>query len=1063
MFARWGVVGVRVRVTESVAPEGQLLVGVSVERDGYAPTTVQVTTPFELDPVDVERFRWYLEDFLEWPLEPAPKLAEGVEQRLVQVGIELFGAVFGSGDARDLWAKVRDELPSARFEVVSEVTGPGAVPWELLRDPRTDTAVALRAGTFVRAQHNPAVQGRLPVAGDPVLRVLVVICRPAGSDDVPFRSVAAHLVELARQNEALDLDVLRPPTFQALARVLRAAQKAGRPYHVVHFDGHGAYLDTEDLKETPSNGGAPSSAGGGGGGGVSRWRYGLLSPPRPGSHGYLLFENPEDKDNQQLVDGPKLGALLAETGVPVLVLNACRSAHAEAPAEPQPDDAAAKDVHSRVRAYGSLAQEVVDAGVPGVVAMRYNVWVVTAAQFVAELYTALLNGAPLGEAVTAGRKNLADHPDRVIAFDPRPLQDWMVPVAYEATPLRLFTRPEQQITLKPINPTGGGGSEGNLVGVPDRPDAGFVGRDDTILAVDRAFDTHRVVLLHAYAGGGKTSTAAEFARWYTHTGGLTSSDGADGLVLFTSFEHHQPLPRVLDQLGNAFEPLLARNGIEWLTLDDPQRRDMALQLLTLTPVLWIWDNVEPIAGFPTGTASAWTPAEQHDLAQFLRDIHTSATTKARVLLTSRRDEHDWLGGLPVRIALPPMPLRERVQLAANIIAKYPPHKLTDVADWRPLLRYTAGNPLTLTILVGQVLRTGTTTRQGIETFLTQLKAGEVGIDDDQAQGRTASLGASLSYGLKEAFTDTDRARLAALHLFHDHVDVDALTMMGAITGDDGQPLVPELAGLTREQGIALLDRAAEIGILTARGGGYYTAHPALPWYFTQLFTATYGPPDTPRALAVTRAYTRAISNLGNYYFNRIEQGQRGWLGNLADEEANLLHALHLARTHHWWDRVMRAMQGLRALYGQAGRRAEWARLVHDLTGDLTDPATDLRLPGREDHWSVFTNYRIRIARDNRDWPQAEHLQTLELHRDRQNAATALTKPPDQLDDTDRNRIRNLGISLHDLADILREQGNPDCIPLYQDAIDLARRIGDRNLEVAMVFNLGHAYLDIPAV
>ncbi|HEY5151826.1 MAG TPA: tetratricopeptide repeat protein, partial [Mycobacterium sp.] len=461
--------------------------------------------------------------------------------------------------------------------------------------------------------------------------------------------------------------------------------------------------------------------------------------------------------------------------------------------------------------------------------------------------------------------------------------------------------------------------------------------------------------------------------------------------------------------------------------------------------------------------SAWTPAEQHDLAQFLRDIHTSATTKARVLLTSRRDEHDWLGGLPVRIALPPMPLRERVQLAANIIAKYPPHKLTDVADWRPLLRYTAGNPLTLTILVGQVLRTGTTTRQGIETFLTQLKAGEVGIDDDQAQGRTASLGASLSYGLRDAFTDTDRARLAALHLFHDHVDVDALTMMGAITGDDGQPLVPELAGLTREQGIALLDRAADIGILTTHGGGYYTAHPALPWYFTQLFTATYGPPDTPRALAVTRAYTRAISNLGNYYFDRIEQGQRGWLRNLADEEANLLHALHLARTHHWWDRVMRAMQGLRALYGQAGRRAEWARLVHDLTGDLTDPATDLRLPGREDHWSVFTNYRIRIARDNRDWPQAEHLQTLELDRNRQDAATALTKPADQLDDTDRNRIRNLGISLHDLADILREQGNPDCIPLYQEAIDLARHTSDRRLEATRVFNLGHAYMDISAV
>jgi hypothetical protein len=43
-----------------------------------------------------------------------------------------------------------------------------------------------------------------------------------------------------------------------------------------------------------------------------------------------------------------------------------------------------------------------DKGVSGVVAMRYNVYVVTAAQFVAELYGALVDGFPLGEAVTLG-------------------------------------------------------------------------------------------------------------------------------------------------------------------------------------------------------------------------------------------------------------------------------------------------------------------------------------------------------------------------------------------------------------------------------------------------------------------------------------------------------------------------------------------------------------------------------------------------------------------------------------------------------------------------------------
>ena len=100
----------------------------------------------------------------------------------------------------------------------------------------------------------------------------------------------------------------------------------------------------------------------------------------------------------------------------VLVLNACRSAHTE-PA-PEPDADGSIDPRSQVRAFGSLAQEVMDAGVAGVVAMRYNVYVVTAAQFVAELYDSLVDGATVGEAVTLARKNLADNPLREITFSP---------------------------------------------------------------------------------------------------------------------------------------------------------------------------------------------------------------------------------------------------------------------------------------------------------------------------------------------------------------------------------------------------------------------------------------------------------------------------------------------------------------------------------------------------------------------------------------------------------------------------------------------------------------------
>ena len=94
-----------------------------------------------------------------------------------------------------------------------------------------------------------------------------------------------------------------------------------------------------------------------------------------------------------------------------------------------------------------------------------------------------------------------------------------------------------------------------------------------------------------------------------------------------------------------------------------------------------------MAGFPTGTESAYSPEEQGELADFLRD---AAQTRAKFLLTSRRDERGWLGDtLPCRIQVPPMPMQERIQLARAIAERHG-RRLTEVDDWRPLLRFTGG-------------------------------------------------------------------------------------------------------------------------------------------------------------------------------------------------------------------------------------------------------------------------------------------------------------------------------------------------------------------------------------
>ena len=311
-----------------------------------------------------------------------------------------------------------------------------------------------------------------------------------------------------------------------------------------------------------------------------------------GPRGFLAFEDPDSKTRSKFVDGFGFGALLKDAGVPILILNACQSAFAEARATP--DEAAPEGTRDEIEAYGSLAQAVMEAGAAGVVAMRYSVYVVTAAQFVAELYAALARGRRLGEAVTWARKNLADQPERRIAYEARPLQDWSVPVVWERAPLRLWPqKPDAPpITIKLDDGTSA--MPGALdQALPERPDVGFFGRDETLYALDRAFDTHT------------DRAAARLCRQRQDIdrGGVRALVCTDRRRRRPGALHELRAPSAARprarQDRRGLRPALEGSGIHWdAVTDTATRRDVALQVLRQVPVLWIWDNVEPITGFP---------------------------------------------------------------------------------------------------------------------------------------------------------------------------------------------------------------------------------------------------------------------------------------------------------------------------------------------------------------------------------------------------------------------------------------------------------------------------------
>ena len=650
-----------------------------------APRTALARFAFAVSPSDQDLIGWFFELYRKGPRDTVTgRRARRANRRLGELGGELFRAVFdASEDTRRLWAAVQPELAEYRVEIVTDVAGATALPWEIISDPGTGQPLGLHAAALVRAHPQAARTPELPGDDIPV-RVLLVISRP-GPVDVPFWSVAHHLARLLDGHGGdVRLDVLRPPTFAQLTRTLRDARNDGRPYQVVHFDGHGVWGDASNAQWLQSVIQVAEA------GPAALW---LVSPARPGTHGYLQFENPRLIGNTQLVDGPALGNLLADAGVGLLVLNACRSAQADT----QPGPAIA-DPHAEVRAYGSLAQEAMDVGVAGVLAMRYEVFVATAAQFVADLYAGMVQGRSFGAAVGAARQNLAASAS---AGGGVAVPDWLVPVAYEAAPLHLITRPY-------------GGDRSRARPAPTLPlpsDLGFYGRDDTLLALDRAFSAHSVVLLHGEAGIGKTATAAEFTRWYLLTGGVP------GPVIYTSLSGPATVAALADQLITALteDPAAPRmTGTDLAGVRSPQG---IKQILRQVPLLWIWDDLEPASG-PPDPGPGRPPPERQKL---LSIVHSVRDTRAKLLLISRHDQRAWLGDVPVRLQLPPLLLAER-SLLVRAVAAAQQVQLAGLGPTASVLRTMGGNPETIIDLTERALRAGHVTCAEFEAFVARTAA-----------------------------------------------------------------------------------------------------------------------------------------------------------------------------------------------------------------------------------------------------------------------------------------------------------------------------------------------------
>ena len=756
-----------------------------------------------LDDQVLGEIRWYLEEYWRWPSDIDRGRAHEVETSLEQWGRALFDALFHDRPAGRLYERFVDH-DAAQRRIIVEAKSPQVqrLPWELLA---VDTGYL-----FARRQKPVSIYRRVLLEYEPPLRtfdlplrVLLVTSRPEEAGFIDPRSVARGMLDALKpliEEGRVVVDFLRPPTLAALDETLRRDV-----YHIVHFDGHGVYHRQTGL-------------------------------------GQLIFEH--DDGAADAVDANRLGTLLQECGVPLMVLNACQSAQGD-----------------QSNPFSSVATRLIEAGVGGVLSMSHSVLVVTAARFVQAFYAALVSGETVGRATDEARRALVRDArrlplERAGRGEYLDLHDWFLPVLYQqqtdAAPFAPSPPP-----LRPSAPP-----LPVLHGLPPQPLHGFVGRARELLALERAFRDHGIVVLHGWGGIGKTALAAEAARWFTRTG--LFADAA-----FVSFEHCHSAEYALAEVGRA---LVEPNFNVGAAAGDPVAR--VAEKLRQRSALVIFDNFESGLG-RGGLLSA------DDLRSVLQAAKAWANVDgSRVLITTRDttfgDAALAPGQLTAHLELRGLAPPDALLLAAEILKNHGlDRQRVERRGLERLMRRLGAHPLSLELVLPKLReRSAEQLAEEFSQLLAEFRR-------DKGETRNENLLVSLDMSLRR-LSEEARQHLPDLAVFQ---------------GGAWEPMIyggPGFSQITGMDEAAWRDVRAELAAaallsaeeLSGVRSPFIRFHPTLLPYLAEQLPAG-------RRAALEPRYQQSYHELASYLYTSDRQNPVQARAIAAREMPNLRRALHL--------------------------------------------------------------------------------------------------------------------------------------------------------------------------
>ena len=350
---------------------GQLQIVLRTEDGPVSAPAIPFSNP--LAGADRAEISWYFQEYLDSPFGPNVERAGAVENGFRNLGRLLYETVFPVGDCRQLLDTVLSEGGENReLRIVSSRAEFLSLPWELMNNPESGYLVSGFSSLVRHTESSdlPPFDAELATDQLNVLALAPYVADQGGTYSCSLSK--ALLPVLEGLNVQVELDFLRPPSFEALSR--RLEENPSR-YHVVHLDG--LILDDE---------------------------------------GHLLLEAPGSP--AQPVPVGQLGSALNDARVPLVFISA--------------GDRGNRPERQR-QAWEGVGLELARAGAPVAILAPTQLRGAAATEgFLRRFYQSLAQGKDGGESLAAARSGLMEEPHRPTLSGPLVSWDWITPSLYQS-------------------------------------------------------------------------------------------------------------------------------------------------------------------------------------------------------------------------------------------------------------------------------------------------------------------------------------------------------------------------------------------------------------------------------------------------------------------------------------------------------------------------------------------------------------------------------------------------------------------------------------------------------